>query len=180
MRSPKTDAAVAGTVLLAETLHRLQVPFAVNGFQDVLVPLCDFHEGLNGRVRDAIGEMPQEVEGGRAGGNNSPSYNDDGPCVREAAEQLLNHPADDRMLIVVSDGLPEGRRSNDADLRAAIRDVERRAAAEAGGHRPGPGHGARDGVLPAFSRRRAGEALRGGDRGGAADTLDVDARMEDA
>src|SRR5262249_49054175 len=123
MRGPKTDAAVAGTVLLAQTLHRLQVPFAVNGFQDVLIAFCDFHEGLNSRVRDAIGEMPQEVEGCRNGGNNAPSYNDDGPCVRQAAEQLLNHAADDRMLIVVSDGLPEGRHSSEKDLRDAIPDV---------------------------------------------------------
>ncbi|MFL5338559.1 MAG: cobaltochelatase CobT-related protein [Gemmataceae bacterium] len=123
MRGPKTDAAVAGTVLLAETLHRLQVPFAVHGFQDVLIPFCNFDEGLTARMRDAIGEMPHEVDGSRKGGNNNPSYNDDGPCVREAAGKLLDTAADDRILIVVSDGLPEGRHSNEKDLRDAITEV---------------------------------------------------------
>jgi hypothetical protein len=120
MRGPKAEAAVAGTILLAETLHRLQVPFSVNGFQDVLIPFCDFYDGLTGRVRDALGEMPHEVEGCRKNGNNNPSYNDDAPCVGEAAEHLLRCPADDRILIVVSDGLPEGRRSTEKDLRETV------------------------------------------------------------
>src|SRR5262249_23625581 len=80
MRGPKRVALLAGTVLLAETLQRLGVPFAVNGFQDVLIPFCDFTEGLTPRVRHALGEMPREVAGNRPGGNNAPSYNDDAPC----------------------------------------------------------------------------------------------------
>jgi cobalamin biosynthesis protein CobT len=36
MHGPKTDAAQAGTVLMAEALHRLGIPFAINGFQDRL------------------------------------------------------------------------------------------------------------------------------------------------
>src|SRR5262245_19234949 len=120
MRGPKTEAAIAGTILLAETLHRLQVPFAITGFQDNLIPFCDFFDGLTARVRDALGEMPHEVEGCRKSGNNNPSYNDDGPCLKEAADHLLKCPADDRMLIVVSDGLPEGRRSTEKDLREAV------------------------------------------------------------
>jgi hypothetical protein len=120
MRGPKTDAAVSGTILLAETLHRLQVPFAVTGFQDALIPLCDFYDGLTTPIRDRLGEMPHEVEGCRKGGNNNPSYNDDGPCLKEAAAHLVNCPADDRILIVVSDGLPEGRRSTEKDLREAV------------------------------------------------------------
>ncbi len=38
-----------------------------------------------------------------------------------AAEQLLSAPADDRILIVVSDGMPAGRRSTDQDLRNVVR-----------------------------------------------------------
>jgi hypothetical protein len=121
MNGPKTDAAQAGTVLMAEALHRLEIPFAINGFQDRLIRFADFHDGLTERVRTALGEMPLEVSGQRVGGNNTPSYNDDGPCLREAAEQLLSAPADDRILIVVSDGMPAGRRSTEEDLRSAIR-----------------------------------------------------------
>jgi hypothetical protein len=121
MHGPKTDAAQAGTILMAEALHRLQIPFAVNGFQDRLIRFAEFHDGLTERVRRAVGEMPLEVAGRRQGGNNTPSYNDDGPCLREAAEQLLSAQADDRILIVVSDGMPAGRRSTEQDLRNVIR-----------------------------------------------------------
>jgi hypothetical protein len=123
MQGPKTDAALAGTVLLAECLYRLSVPFAVNGFQDVLVPFCDFGAGLGPDVRFAIGQLPLEVEGRRPNGNNVPRYNDDGPCLLEAAEGLLARREEDRLLIVVSDGLPEGRRSNESDLRQAVQQL---------------------------------------------------------
>jgi cobalamin biosynthesis protein CobT len=121
MSGPKTDAAQAGTVLMAEALHRLQIPFAINGFQDRLIRFADFNEGLTERIRNSLGEMPLEVAARRPGGNNVPGFNDDGPCLREAAEQLLSTPADDRILIVASDGMPAGRRSTEQDLRNVIR-----------------------------------------------------------
>jgi cobaltochelatase CobT len=121
MHGSKTDVAQAGTVLMAESLHRLGIPFAINGFQDRLIRFADFHDGLTERVRTAVGEMPLEVSGQRPGGNNTPGFNDDGPCLREAAEQLLSAPADDRILIVVSDGMPAGRRSTEQDLRNVVR-----------------------------------------------------------
>src|SRR5262249_57976011 len=65
MHGPKTDAAQAGTVLMAESLHRLGIPFAINGFQDRLIRFADFHDGLTERVRTAVGEMPLEVSGSR-------------------------------------------------------------------------------------------------------------------
>jgi hypothetical protein len=120
MQGAKTEAALAGTVLVAECLNRLAVPFAVNGFQDVLIPFCDFGAGLGPDVRHAIGELPLEVEGRRPNGNNQPRWNDDGPCLVEATEPLLDRGETDRLLIVVSDGLPEGRRSNKEDLRKAV------------------------------------------------------------
>ena len=120
MRGPKAKAALLGTVLVAETLSRLQVPFRVDGFQDVLIPLHDFHEPLGPVSRQRLAEMIQEVEGCRHGGNNQPRYNDDAPCLLEHAEQLLAYPTADRILIVVSDGLPEGRRSTATDLHQAV------------------------------------------------------------
>ncbi len=120
MRGEKAEAALAGTILVSEVLARLGVPFAVNGFQDVLIPFCDFGEGLTSEVRNGLGQLPGEVDGTRSGGNNQPLYNDDGPCLLEAAEGLLERSETDRVLIVVSDGRPEGRRSNEADLRRAI------------------------------------------------------------
>jgi hypothetical protein len=123
MRGPKTGAALDGTVLLAETLHRLGVPFAVNGFQDQLIPFGAFGAGLTPEMREAIAGMPLEISGDRPNGNNHPGHNDDGPCVRTAAEELLEWSATEHVLLVVSDGLPEGRHSSPADLHTAVREL---------------------------------------------------------
>lgn len=125
MRGEKTAAAIAGTVLLAESLDRVQVPFAVYGFQDVLIPFCEFGEGLTSMTRAAIGAMGEEINGTRPGGNNQPLYNDDGPCVVEAGNRLLEEPAKEHVLIVVSDGVPEGRRSTPEDLHTAVAELSR-------------------------------------------------------
>jgi len=124
MCGDKVEAALHGTILMAETLARLEVPFAIVGFQDVLIPLHDFHERLGAGARRAISEMVQEVDGNRRGGNNTPGYNDDGPCLLAAAELLEAQGASDRILVVVSDGLPAGSRSDEGDLHRAVRQLE--------------------------------------------------------
>jgi cobalamin biosynthesis protein CobT len=125
MQGEKAQAAVAGAVLLAETLHRLNVPFLINGFQDVLVPFAAVGEGLTARVRAALAAMPAEVAGSRPGGNNKPAYNDDGPCLLEAAEEVLGLGYDERLLVVISDGIPEGCRSTPDDLHRAVSHLRR-------------------------------------------------------
>ena len=120
MHGDKSANALLGTVLLAETLHRLRIPFEINGFQDDLIPLCNFSTELNGAARQAISELPREVAGNRPGGRNQAAYNDDGPCLNRAAERLLAETATDRVLIVVSDGQPAGLRSGDDELLAAV------------------------------------------------------------
>lgn len=127
MRGAKADNALLGTVLLAETLVRLDVPFTIDGFQDVLVPLVPFGEGLTQRTRKAIAELPLEIGGARPDGNNQPSYNDDGPCLAAFADKLLAWPSADHVLIVVSDGYPEGLHSNAADLHRAVGSARERA-----------------------------------------------------
>ncbi|MCA9544735.1 MAG: hypothetical protein KC613_10110 [Myxococcales bacterium] len=120
MSGEKVQAALLGTILLAETLAALDVAFAVTGFQDVLIELKGFDQHFDDAARQAIAEIPQEVSGCRHGGNNQPGYNDDGPCLMECAVDLLAQPATERVLIVVSDGLPEGVRSTREDLRRTI------------------------------------------------------------
>ncbi|MEM6927161.1 MAG: hypothetical protein AAF602_09545 [Myxococcota bacterium] len=120
MQGQKAQSALKGSILVAETLHRLQVTFGVYGFQDVLIKLHDFGSPLTPAARNRLAEMTQEVAGSRAGGNNEPGYNDDGPCLLEFAAALQEVPAVDRILIVVSDGLPEGRRSSRQDLHNAV------------------------------------------------------------
>jgi hypothetical protein len=121
MRGEKIEAATIGTLLLAEALDRLgpKVRYAVTGFQDELIPFLDFGQSLSAATRVAILEMPLEVCGERPGGRNRPSYNDDGPCLAETAKRLRREPGQ-RLLLVVSDGHPAGRRSDSRDLEAAI------------------------------------------------------------
>lgn len=120
MEGEKSEAALLGTVLVAESLHRLGAPFAIAGFQDELIPFVDFGDDLGPGTRQAIGEMPLEVAGSRPAGHNQPGHNDDGPCLLAAAERLLSRSASERILLVVSDGEPEGRHSTEADLRRAV------------------------------------------------------------
>ena len=124
MRGGKIEAALDGVVLLAESLQRLQIDFAINGFQDILIPLCDFGETLTPTVQERLMTIPLEVDGECPGGNNEYSFNDDGPCLREAAEALVAYPSHERVLIAISDGLPEGKYSTRADLCAAIAAIE--------------------------------------------------------
>ncbi|MBN1945185.1 MAG: hypothetical protein JW797_05880 [Bradymonadales bacterium] len=120
MRGDTIRAATASTALLVETLVRLKIAFEVNGFQDRLVELVGLQEPLDDAARARIGEMPLEVQGCRPGGNNRPGYNDDGPCLLEAGRRLSRHPGQDKVLVVISDGLPEGRHSSSRDLKEAV------------------------------------------------------------
>lgn len=112
-----------GAVLVAEVLERLQVPFAVHGFQDVLVPFKDFDQPLDEACRRRLGGMPAEVAGNRPGGRNRPQHNYDGPALIDAAERLLAQPAGDRLLIVASDGEPSGPEDGEGALRRAVRQI---------------------------------------------------------
>lgn len=121
MRGGKIQHALGAVRLLVDVLDRLAVPARVDGFQDALIPFLDFHTPRDEKAREMLAEMPLEVQGRRPGGHNAQSFNDDGPCLDEAARLLLDRPEPDRVLIVLSDGRPEGRRSDESDLRRTIR-----------------------------------------------------------
>jgi hypothetical protein len=123
MHDRKIESAIRALSAVAEVLDELEVPFAVHGFQDELIPVLPHGRRLDDQARAALMDLAGEVDGCRPGGHNEPSYNDDGPCVLEAAERLAAVDAEDRWLLVLSDGHPEGRRSRRADLHAAVRTI---------------------------------------------------------
>ncbi len=123
MRGDKVYHATLGTILLAETLERLKINFSIYGFQDQLISLVDFYQGLDLSAKSNIIAMQEEVDGTRLNGNNNPHYNDDGPCLSEAALILSEQSASERYLIVVSDGQPEGCRSTKQDLHHSIEEI---------------------------------------------------------
>lgn len=128
MRNDRIEAALAGAVLLVETLARVDVPFAVRGFQDRVIPFVDYGEPLTPGVRARLGEMPLETDSRRPGGNNRHRYNDDGPCLLEAGRELLAQPVDTRILIAISDGEPAGHHSGSQELHDAVAELRRDGA----------------------------------------------------
>jgi cobalamin biosynthesis protein CobT len=119
MRGPKITAAIAAARVFAEALARVGAPFLVAGFQDVTFPLAPAGAPL-ARALDGIASARLEVAGTRPGGNNVPRHNDDGPCLLATAADLRALPARQRVLVVLSDGAPSGRRSDANDLRSAV------------------------------------------------------------
>ncbi|MBN2800778.1 MAG: hypothetical protein JXX28_16675 [Deltaproteobacteria bacterium] len=113
-----------GVVLLAEVLERLQIPFAVYGFQDRLIPFKDPQTPLDPTTKARIGEMPREVTGTRPQGHNHPQHNWDATALLRAARALQDFPASDHYLIAVSDGQPTGPSPDpSAQLHKAVRSV---------------------------------------------------------
>jgi hypothetical protein len=124
MRGTKVKEAVSATLRMAAALaHLNRVTWSVFGFQDELIPVVGFGEGFGESAKRRIRAMTREADGDAPGGHNKPSWNDDGPCLREAAARLHARAERGRLLIVVSDGEPSGRRSNAADLKAAVAEV---------------------------------------------------------
>ena len=123
MRGGKIKAALTGTHLLAATLHRLEVPCLIHGFQDKLIPVTEWEDGYDDTVRNRIQSMGLEVTDSRPGGNNQMRFNDDGPCLEEFTSLVVKHHAKDRFVVVVSDGGPAGSRSNAQDLERVVRGI---------------------------------------------------------
>lgn len=107
-----------GVVLLAEVLERLQVPYGIWGFQDVLLPFKAVDAPL---ARKTLDGLLQEVHGRRPGGRNRPEHNWDGPVLHALVEALGDRPSP--VLLMVSDGTPSGPAAGEDALRAAIRQV---------------------------------------------------------
>lgn len=123
MAGSKINVAIQGAILMVETLARIGVPVAVYGFQDLLLKFKGFADGARTTISEMFTKMFQEVEGNCPGGNNKPIYNDDGPCLLEAAKLIGALPVQQKVLIVISDGHPEGRESNSDDLHRAVKMV---------------------------------------------------------
>ncbi len=120
MAGERIEHAFAGVVLLCEVMHRLQIPFALSGFQDRRIAVKRATDPLDQVTRERVGALPLEVLGRRPGGRNRPEHNHDGPALLDAAHELLGRPAQERWLWVVSDGLPTGPGDGVGALHAAV------------------------------------------------------------
>lgn len=120
MREEKIAAASQALVILCEALDALRIPFAVNGFQDQLIPVKGFSEPLSNKVKSTLMQLKDECLGQRSFGNNQYLYNDDGPCLLASTEELARQVSKERIQVVICDGLVEGRHSTEQDLARAI------------------------------------------------------------
>lgn len=126
MAGERIERAFEGVVLLTEVLSRMNIPFAVHGFQDELIPLLTFGAPLDAYSRARLATLRLETEGRRPGGHNRPEHNHDGPVLEKAARVLAWAPGQERILIVVTDGQPSGPgHEGEAMLRQAIARVSR-------------------------------------------------------
>ncbi len=137
MRGPKIVAAVEAGLVFLEAISTVGAPVFVMGFQDVLIPLARVGASP-ADASAAIAGARLEVLGRRPGGHNRPGHNDDGPCILLAVEALNAIPVAQRVLVVLTDGLPHGRRSGPAELSAAVA-RSRRAGIDIIGVGVGPG-----------------------------------------
>jgi hypothetical protein len=93
----KIHHAFAATVACTEALSDLSIEHAIVGFNNVLYPYKSFKETTN---PDKISAIESDVNTTAAG------YNNDGWALQQALKQLTDMPQNERILIVLSDGVP--------------------------------------------------------------------------
>lgn len=104
-RQQKIEETFKGVVALTEALNRLSINMEVLGFNDQIYDYQSFGQPMSEEVREHMGGMFAEVEDTSGGGK--AHYNDDGWALTQASERLARQRADQKFLIVLSDGTPE-------------------------------------------------------------------------
>lgn len=102
MQGKKIEETFKAIVVLAEVLNRLSIKTEILGFNNKIHEYQNFGERMSEEIRGRIGTMLREVNSDRA------RYNDDGWALQEASLRLEKEKdADQKILIVLSDGTPE-------------------------------------------------------------------------
>ncbi len=129
MRGSKAREAFKSVVLLAETLANLGIRHEIDGFQDILLEFKRFEEDLNDAMREKLNQLPLEIDNKNSGGHNNAGDNDDGACLKNASAHLALQSAAEKILIVLSDGVPamdSGRKTRstlDRELKKVVREI---------------------------------------------------------
>ncbi|MEA2056101.1 MAG: hypothetical protein U9O78_00065 [Patescibacteria group bacterium] len=101
MDGGKIQNDLKGKIAITESINRLSINNAVWGFNDRIHRYKDFDEEMTNKVRLGIISMLEEVRSERA------KYNDDGWALEEASKYLEKQKEAIKILIVISDGLPD-------------------------------------------------------------------------
>ena len=101
----KIQETFKAVIVLSEVLNRLSINLEILGFNDRIYEYQDFGEQMSKIIREHMGGMLKEVndtsDTGRA------RWNDDGWALEQASLRLAKQKADQKFLIVMSDGTPE-------------------------------------------------------------------------
>ncbi len=111
MAGSKIQETFKGAVLFAEALAKVAATMggakvAIYGFQDELIRYKYFDDELNDQIREGMNVMQKEVS--NKGQHNRANYNNDGYCVDNASAILRSEQGENKFLVVLSDGQPEG------------------------------------------------------------------------
>lgn len=99
--------ALRAAIILTEVLNRLGIRFSLVGMQNKAIVFKSPDEEVTNEVRERITGMLYEVWGVNPGGNNKGGDgNADGECIAEVSEMLEHEHASEKIIIVVSDGIP--------------------------------------------------------------------------
>lgn len=112
MTGPKSEAALQGAILFWESLTALGVSTSISGFKTERIPIVEFGASIMQHNRKKVANMLNLVG----------SVNHDAIALQSAFTELIAQPADEHVLIVISDGQPVGDNA-EADLHAAVAQV---------------------------------------------------------
>ncbi|HBT27019.1 TPA: hypothetical protein DEA48_00275 [Candidatus Falkowbacteria bacterium] len=90
-----------------------------------MIEFKKFEADLNNEMRQKINQMLLEVDDSNEGGNNNCGDNNDGECLLGASEHLQKQMAENKFLIVLSDGEPamDSRRKSSSQLDRELKEV---------------------------------------------------------
>lgn len=104
-RDHKIEETFKAVIVLSEVLNRLSVNLEILGFNDRIYEYQDFGQPMSKPIRENMGGMLEEVNDTSDTGK--AQWNDDGWALEKASERLSHQKADQKFLVVLSDGTPE-------------------------------------------------------------------------
>ena len=104
-RDNKIEETFKAVIVLSEVLNRLSINLEILGFNDRIYEYQDFGQPMSKPIRENMGGMLGEVDDTSDTGK--AQWNDDGWALEKASERLVRQKADQKFLVVLSDGTPE-------------------------------------------------------------------------
>jgi hypothetical protein len=122
MKGENIDEAFKGVIAITEALNRLSINIEILGFNDKMYEYRKYGDAMSDAIREKMGEMLQRVSESAA------RWNDDGFAVRDASDRLGKQSEAVKILIVISDGIPEESKKHkgpEYELGTVVSEIER-------------------------------------------------------